>query len=114
MPRRFLFILGSHRSNGNTELLSGRPWPDAPCGASPSAGDLPWHAEPLVSTINNGAAFMKMNVGGVLRGNGTAPGDILKGTEALAHAKTFFAQDAPPASFPGGYTRPESDTESAA
>jgi hypothetical protein len=25
-----------------------------------------------------------------------------------------FAQDAPPARFPGGYTRPDSDTESAA
>ncbi|MDQ0834570.1 hypothetical protein QF032_006414 [Streptomyces achromogenes] len=53
-------------------------------------------------------------IGGVLRGNGTAPGDVLKDTEALARAKTFFDQDAPPARFPGVYTQPESDTESAA
>jgi hypothetical protein len=45
---------------------------------------------------------------------GTAPGDVLKDTDALARAKTFCAQDAPPARFPGGYTRPECDTESAA
>jgi hypothetical protein len=83
-------------------------------GVTTSAGDLPWLAEPLVSTINNWAAFLKMNFGGVLRGNSTAPGDVLKDTDALARAKTFFAQDAPPARFPGGYTRPESDTESAA
>lgn len=57
---------------------------------------------------------MTMNFGGVLHGNGTAPGDVLKDTEAPAHAKTFFAQDAPPARCPGGYTRPQSDMESAA
>ena len=83
-------------------------------GVTTSAGDLPWLAEPLVNTINNWAAFMKMNFGGVLCGNGTAPGDVLKDTEALAHAKTFFAQDAQPARFTGGFTRPESDMESAA
>ncbi len=83
-------------------------------GVTTSAGDLPWIAESLVTTINNWAAFMKMNFGGVLHGNGTAPGDVLKDTDALARAKTFFAQEAPPARFPDGYTRPESDTESAA
>jgi hypothetical protein len=62
----------------------------------------------------NWAAFMKMNFGGVLRGIGTAPGDVLKDTEAPARAKSFFAQDAPPARFPGGCTRPESDAASAA
>ncbi len=69
-------------------------------GVTTSAGDLPWIAEPLVSAVNNWAAFMKMNFGGVLRGIGTAPGDVLKDTEALARAKPFFAQDArhPPAS----------------
>ncbi|MFF5372760.1 flavodoxin family protein [Streptomyces sp. NPDC013187] len=205
MSRRFLFVLGSHRSNGNTEMLARRaaqhlpadfeqqwislaehPLPDfddlrhgtghttrpeegnlallfeatlaatdiviaSPVywyslsshtkryldtwtswlytpgldfraamagrtlwGVTTSAGDLPWLAEPLVSTINHWAAYMRMNFGGVLRGNGTAPGDVLNDTDALAHAKTFFAQDAPPARFPGGYTQPESDTESAA
>lgn len=49
-----------------------------------------------------------------LYGNGTAPGDVLRDTDALTHAKTFFAQDAQPARFPGGYTRPDSDTASAA
>ncbi|MGQ4328876.1 NAD(P)H-dependent oxidoreductase [Streptomyces hayashii] len=41
-------------------------------GVTTSAGDMPWLADPLVSTINNWAAFMKMLFGGVLRGNGTA------------------------------------------
>jgi hypothetical protein len=83
-------------------------------GVTTSASDLPWLADPLVSTVNNGAAFLNMDFGGVLHGNGTAPGEILKDTEALVRAKTFFAQDAPPARFPGGCTRPESDMESAA
>ncbi|WP_078947974.1 flavodoxin family protein [Streptomyces griseus] len=59
-------------------------------GVTTSAGGLPWLAEPLVSTINNRAAYMQMNLGGVLRGNGTAPGDVLKDTDAPARAKTFF------------------------
>jgi hypothetical protein len=80
----------------------------------PPRGGLPWIAEPLVSTVNDWTAFMKMDFGGVPRGIGTAPGDVLKDTEALARAKTFFAQDAPPARFPGGCTRPEPDAESAA
>jgi hypothetical protein len=83
-------------------------------GVTTSAGDLPWLAEPPVSTINNWAALLNMNFGGVLRGKGTAPGDVLKDTEVLAHAKTFFAQDSPSARSPGDRTRPESDTESAA
>lgn len=78
-----------------------------------SAGDPFRVAEPLVGTLNNLAAYMEMNFGGVLRGNGTAPGDVLQDTDALAHAKTIFAQDAPPARFPGSYTQPESDTERA-
>ncbi len=60
------------------------------------------------------AAYLQMNFGGVLYGNGTAPGDVLTDTDALAHAKTFFAQDAPPARLPDSYPRPDSDTESAA
>ncbi|GHH89651.1 flavodoxin family protein [Streptomyces capillispiralis] len=57
-------------------------------------------ADPLVGTLNNSAAYMGMRFGGVLLGNGSKPGDVLKDTEALARAKTFFAQDAPPARFP--------------
>jgi hypothetical protein len=41
-----------------------------------------------------------MHFGGVLLGNGSAPGDVLKDTEALTRAKTFFAQDTPLARFP--------------
>ncbi|CAM5477939.1 hypothetical protein STENM327S_08338 [Streptomyces tendae] len=34
---------------------------------------------------------MGMRFGGVLLGNGSKPGDVLRDTEALARAKTFFA-----------------------
>jgi multimeric flavodoxin WrbA len=57
-------------------------------------------AEPLVGALHNSAAYMGMRFGGVLLGNGSKPGDVLKDTEALARAKTFFAQEAPPARFP--------------
>ncbi|WP_433451886.1 flavodoxin family protein [Streptomyces sp. CA-142005] len=57
-------------------------------------------AEPYVGTLNNSAAYMGMRFGGVLLGNGSARGDVLKDTDALARAKTFFAQDAPFARFP--------------
>lgn len=57
-------------------------------------------ADPLVGTLNNSAAYMKMRFGGVLLGNGSKPGDVLADAEALARAKTFFAQDAPLARFP--------------
>ncbi|MFE8942472.1 flavodoxin family protein [Streptomyces sp. NPDC003233] len=57
-------------------------------------------AEPYTGTLNNSAAYMGMRFGGVLLGNGSAPGDVLKDTDALARAKTFFAQDAPFARFP--------------
>jgi multimeric flavodoxin WrbA len=79
-----------------------------------SAGDPSRVAAPVVGTLENLAAYMEMNFGGVLSGNGTAPGDVLTDTDALAHAKTFFAQDAQPARFPGDHTRPESAMESAA
>ncbi|MFE7760412.1 flavodoxin family protein [Streptomyces sp. NPDC057438] len=79
-----------------------------------SAGDPSRVAEPLVGTLNNLAAYMRMHFGGVLHGNGTAPGEVLQDTDALAHAKTFFAQYAPPARFPDSFARPEPDTESAA
>ncbi|MFE1440962.1 flavodoxin family protein [Streptomyces sp. NPDC058739] len=57
-------------------------------------------AEPLIGTLNNSAAYMRMRFGGVLLGNGSRPGDVLADTDALARAKTFFAQDAPLARFP--------------
>ncbi|ELS55474.1 flavodoxin family protein [Streptomyces viridochromogenes] len=57
-------------------------------------------ADPLVGTLNNSAAYLGMRFGGVLLGNGSKPGDVLNDTEALARAKTFFAQEAPLARFP--------------
>lgn len=57
-------------------------------------------ADPLVGTLSNSAAYMKMRFGGVLLGNGSKPGDVLGDAEALARAKTFFAQEAPSARFP--------------
>ena len=57
-------------------------------------------ADPLIGTLNHSAAYMQMRFGGVLLGNGSKPGDVRGDTEALARAKTFFAQEAPLARFP--------------
>ncbi|MBO1334932.1 flavodoxin family protein [Streptomyces sp. VRA16 Mangrove soil] len=57
-------------------------------------------ADPLVGTLTNSAAYMGMRFGGVLFGNGSRPGDVLKDEEALRNAKTFFAREAPLARFP--------------
>ncbi|MGW6903835.1 MULTISPECIES: flavodoxin family protein [unclassified Streptomyces] len=57
-------------------------------------------ADPLVGTLSNSAAYMGMHFGGVLLGNGSKPGDVLRDTEALAQAKTFFTREAPLARFP--------------
>ncbi|KND46083.1 flavodoxin family protein [Streptomyces stelliscabiei] len=59
-------------------------------------------AEPLVGTLNNSAAYLGMRFGGVLLGNGSKPGDVLRDTAALARAKTFFTEpgEAPRARFP--------------
>ncbi|MFC8096605.1 flavodoxin family protein [Streptomyces sp. NPDC057301] len=57
-------------------------------------------ADPLVGTLSNSAAYMRMRFGGVLLGNGSKPGDVLNDAEALSRAKTFFAQEAPLARFP--------------
>ncbi|KUL28369.1 flavodoxin family protein [Streptomyces regalis] len=191
MTRRFLFVLGSSRSEGNTELLARaaaeqlpksveqqwislaeHPLPDfvdlrrdsdhvrPPVGSTPAllldatlaatdiviASPLYWYsvsgltkryldywsgwlrtpgidfkatlagrtlwgvtalahqetevADPLVGTLNNSAAYMGMRFGGVLAGNGSRRGDVLNDAEALARAKTFFAQEAPLARFP--------------
>ncbi|GGV18235.1 flavodoxin [Streptomyces filipinensis] len=69
-------------------------------GIAALADDEPSVADPYVGTLNNSAAYMGMRFGGVLLGNGSAPGDVLKDTEALARAKSFFAQEAPLARFP--------------
>ncbi|MEV7345531.1 NAD(P)H-dependent oxidoreductase [Streptomyces sp. NPDC093544] len=57
-------------------------------------------ADPLIGTLNHSAAYMDMRFGGVLLGNGSKPGDVLSDSEALARAKTFFAQEPPLARFP--------------
>ncbi|MET7292320.1 NAD(P)H-dependent oxidoreductase [Streptomyces griseoloalbus] len=65
-------------------------------GVTALAHEEPEVADPLVGTLNNSAAYMGMRFGGVLLGNGSKPGDVLKDDAALARAKTFFAQDAAP------------------
>ncbi|MER5911133.1 NAD(P)H-dependent oxidoreductase [Streptomyces sp. NPDC001982] len=57
-------------------------------------------ADPLIGTLNHTAAYMGMRFGGVLLGNGSAPGQVVRDEAALARAKTFFAQEAPLARFP--------------
>ncbi|MEU7055079.1 NAD(P)H-dependent oxidoreductase [Streptomyces sp. NPDC046197] len=69
-------------------------------GVTALAHDRTEVADPLVGTLNNSAAYLEMRFGGVLLGNGTAPGDVLRDTQALARAKTFFAGQAPLARFP--------------
>ncbi|AZQ36688.1 flavodoxin [Streptomyces cyaneochromogenes] len=69
-------------------------------GVTALAHDEQEVADPLVGTLSNSAAYMGMRFGGVLLGNGSKPGDVLRDTEALAQAKTFFAREAPLARFP--------------
>ncbi|MFG2378466.1 flavodoxin family protein [Streptomyces sp. NPDC048504] len=69
-------------------------------GISALADKEPVVADPVAGTLNNSAAYMKMRFGGLLTGNGSAPGDVLKDAEALTRAKTYFAQEAPLARFP--------------
>ncbi|KUN08816.1 flavodoxin [Streptomyces yokosukanensis] len=69
-------------------------------GVAALAGTEPSVADPYAGTLNNSAAYMGMRFGGVLLGNGSGPGDVEKDADALARAKTFFAQDAPLARFP--------------
>ncbi|GHE12253.1 flavodoxin family protein [Streptomyces alanosinicus] len=69
-------------------------------GIAALADKEPSVADPYAGTLNNSAAYMGMRFGGVLLGNGSGPGDVLKDTDALTRAKTFFAQDAPLARFP--------------
>ncbi|MFI5818586.1 flavodoxin family protein [Streptomyces rishiriensis] len=69
-------------------------------GVTVLAGDRLQVADPLVGMLRNSAAYLEMRFGGVLLGSGSKPGDVLSDTEALTHAKTFFAQEALPARFP--------------
>lgn len=69
-------------------------------GIAALADREPSVADPLTGTLNNSAAYLGMRFGGVLLGNGSARGDVLNDTEALARAKTFFTREAPLARFP--------------
>ncbi|GAA1930278.1 NAD(P)H-dependent oxidoreductase [Streptomyces durmitorensis] len=69
-------------------------------GVTALADKEPVVAEPLVGTLRNSAAYLGMRFGGVLLGNGSKPGDVLKDERALTEAKTFFAQEPPLARFP--------------
>ncbi|MCF3133075.1 flavodoxin family protein [Streptomyces olivochromogenes] len=69
-------------------------------GVTALAHREPEVADPLIGTLNHSAAYLRMRFGGVLLGNGSAPGDVLRDAEALARAKTFFAREAPLARFP--------------
>ncbi|MBD0839013.1 flavodoxin family protein [Streptomyces sp. TRM68416] len=68
-------------------------------GVTALADHEPVVAAPLIGTLNNSAAYLKMRFGGVLLGNGSKPGDVLTDAEALTRAKTFFQQEAPLARF---------------
>ena len=84
------------RVPGFTEAMAGRTlW-----GVTAHAHREQEVAAPLIGTLNNSAAYMKMRFGGVLLGNGTRPGHVLTDEEALNRAGTFFAQEAPLARFP--------------
>ena len=59
-------------------------------GVTALAGDDFSDADPLVGTLDKTARYMRMRFRGVLLGNGTRPGDVLRDQEALRKAKTFF------------------------
>ncbi|MGW5865861.1 flavodoxin family protein [Streptomyces sp. NPDC055239] len=69
-------------------------------GVTALADDQPVVADPLVGTLHNSAAYLGMRFGGVLLGNGSKPGDVLKDERALTEAKSFFAQEPALARFP--------------
>ncbi|MFH8339385.1 flavodoxin family protein [Streptomyces sp. AM6-12] len=56
-------------------------------------------ARPVELTLHHSAAYLGMNFGGVLLGNGTRPGQVLDDERALVRAKTFFAREPRPALF---------------
>ncbi|MEC3978108.1 flavodoxin family protein [Amycolatopsis sp. H20-H5] len=51
----------------------------------------PGQADPLVGTLRRSAAYLGMNWGGVLLGNGSRPGDVLTDSAAIGAASAFFA-----------------------
>ncbi|WP_031073346.1 flavodoxin family protein [Streptomyces sp. NRRL S-118] len=57
-------------------------------------------ADGLVTTLNHTAAYLGMNFGGVLLGNGSRPGQVRADERAMIRAKTFFQREAPLARFP--------------
>lgn len=59
-------------------------------GVTALAGEDRSDADPLIGTLDKTARYMRMRFGGVLLGNGTRPGDVLRDDEALRQAKTFF------------------------
>ncbi|EFG04049.1 flavodoxin family protein [Streptomyces clavuligerus] len=58
-------------------------------------------ADGLLITLNNSAGYLRMRFGGVLLGNGSRPGQVRDDERAAVRAKTFFAQEAPLAQYPG-------------
>lgn len=59
-------------------------------GVTALAGSDRADADPLVGTLRISARYLSMNWGGVLLGNGSKPGDVLKDTDATTRAKSFF------------------------
>lgn len=50
-------------------------------------------ADPLIGSLRNTANYMSMHLGGVLLGNGSAPGQVLADRDALTEADTFFSRN---------------------
>ena len=63
------------------------------------ADDDPALAQPLVHSLELSAQYLDAKWGGALLGNGSWPGDILKDTQALDQARSFF--DSVPAGLVG-------------
>ncbi len=50
-------------------------------------------ADPLHAALRHTASYMEMRWGGLLLGNGSAPGQVLADASALAEAAEFFARE---------------------
>ncbi|GAA4906053.1 flavodoxin family protein [Streptomyces coeruleoprunus] len=48
-------------------------------------------ADPLIGSLRHSASYMSMRFGGVLLGNGSAPGQVLADEVAMKEAKDFFS-----------------------
>lgn len=59
-------------------------------GVSALSDNSSTQAEPLAGTLHRSADFLGMRWGGVLLGNGSRPGNVLRDGEALGRAATFF------------------------